>query len=126
MRLLVTVALVVGGLVHLLPLTGLAGAARLQSIYGLAVTDANLELLLRHRAVLFGLLGAFMLGALKFPDWRIAALIAGLVSTVSFIALAFGVESLTPELKRVMWIDVGVVVLLAIALPVEWSLRARA
>lgn len=126
MRHLVTAALLVGGLIHLLPLTGLMGAARLQSIYGVAVNEANLELLLRHRAVLFGLLGAFMLGALRFSDWRLPALVAGLVSTLSFIVLAFGIDTLSAELRRVMVIDVAVAVLLGVGLVVEWLLRENA
>ena len=43
--------LVVAAVIHLLPLVGVLGPARLSSLYGIAVAEPNLELLLRHRAV---------------------------------------------------------------------------
>ena len=55
---LVTLLLLVAGVIHLLPLSGVLGAQRLAALYGLAFDEANLLLMMRHRAVLFGLLGA--------------------------------------------------------------------
>ena len=59
MKHIVSVMLVVVGLTHLLPLSGVLGAASLANLYGLQFNEANLEILMRYRAVLFGLLGAF-------------------------------------------------------------------
>jgi hypothetical protein len=41
------------GLIHILPVTGVLGAEKLELLYGTQVTDTNMEILLRHRAVLF-------------------------------------------------------------------------
>jgi hypothetical protein len=51
--------LTVVGIIHQLPLTGVLSVSRLQVLYGVTITDPNLEILMRHRAVLFGILGAF-------------------------------------------------------------------
>ena len=59
MKHIVSVMLVVVGLTHLLPLSGVRGAASLAHLYGLQFNEPTLEILMRHRAVLFGLLGAF-------------------------------------------------------------------
>jgi hypothetical protein len=60
MRYFITIALLLVALIHALPLTGVLGAARLSALYGLAVTEPNLEILLRHRAVMFGMLAALL------------------------------------------------------------------
>jgi hypothetical protein len=87
-----TVSILLGlvALIHLLPVAGAAGAQRLHSLYGLAIEDPNLLLLMQHRAVLFGLLGAFLLAAALRPAWTGPALVAGLISVASFLVLALG------------------------------------
>jgi hypothetical protein len=80
--------LVVTGLVNGLPVTGMAGAAALQQLYGVTVADPDLLVLMRHRAVLLGLLGAALVGAAFVPSWRLPAAVAGLISMLTFVGLA--------------------------------------
>ncbi len=108
--------LLVAALVHLLPLTGVLGATRLAALYGVAIGEPALLVLMRHRAVLFGVLGAFMLHAAWSPPLQPWALGAALASTASFVAIALGSAPLSPALRTVMWIDVVLVVLLLVAL----------
>jgi hypothetical protein len=55
----VTTALILGaGVVNLLPAIGAFSAERLQSLYGVVIDDPNLGILMRHRAVLFAIVGA--------------------------------------------------------------------
>jgi hypothetical protein len=97
---------VVVGVIHLLPLPGVLGADRLAALYGVVVDEPNLSLLMRHRAVLFGLLGAFMVGAAFRPAWQALALTAGLVSVVSFLVLAALGGELNPSVQGVVAADV--------------------
>ena len=60
-------ALVAVGILHLLPVVGLLGDAQLQRLYGIDGLDANLSILMRHRAALFGILGTLMLVAAFTP-----------------------------------------------------------
>ena len=83
MRYLVTLMLVVVAIIHLLPLSGVLGGARLSVLYGLSFDDPNLAILMRHRAVLFGLLGAFLLYAAFRPGYQLASFVAGFVSELS-------------------------------------------
>lgn len=62
MRYLVSAMLVVVAVIHLLPLSGVLGSERLAALYGLSFNEPNLAILMRHRAVLFGLLGLFLSG----------------------------------------------------------------
>lgn len=107
--------LLVAGLIHCLPLAGLGGGDGLQGLYGLASLTAEVELLLRHRAVLFGLLGALLIAAAWIPRLRSLALLAGLISAISFLALAGWPSALNEQLTRVWWADVVAIVALLVA-----------
>jgi hypothetical protein len=103
------------GLIHLLPLPGVLGAEWLQRLYGVSVDDSDLVLLLRHRAVMFGLLGALLLAAARRPALRAPALLAGIVSTAAFLLLAGDPTALGPALRRVWLADVAALACLALA-----------
>ncbi len=105
--------LVVVGVIHLLPVTGVTGGPRLAALYGIEIADPNLEILLRHRAVLFGLLGAFLLLAAWRPSLQPLALAAGWLSVVSFLWLAHAAGDYNGHLARVVAADVLALVCLA-------------
>lgn len=105
------------GLVHLLPVTGVLGGDALRSLYGVAINDPNLLLLLRHRAVLFALLGIGLVTAAFKPAWTTAALVAAIASVGSFVGLAVGVPGLSPSIMRVVVVDtIALLALLAAAI----------
>ena len=98
--------LVIVGVIHLLPITGVAGGPRLTALYGLESSDANLEILLRHRAVLFGLLGAFLVYAAFRQSTQPLALIAGFLSVGTFLWLAYAVGDFSSHIARVVTADI--------------------
>jgi len=114
----VAVALAGSALIHLLPLTGLAGAAALQALYGLPPLDAAGELLLRHRALMFALDAALLLWAIRTPVLRTPAIALTLASDVGFLAL--GIGGLSPALVRVAIFDALSIGLLLLA---AWMAR---
>jgi hypothetical protein len=106
MRHLVSIMLIVVAVIHLLPLSGVLGSERLAALYGLAFNEPNLAILMRHRAVLFGLLGLFLLFAAFRPAFQTIAFIAGFVSVVSFLWLAWSVGGYNPQVARVFMADI--------------------
>ena len=106
MRTLVSVAFIVVGVIHLLPLSGALGNKQLETLYGLSFTDPNLSILMRHRAVLFGLLGLFFLLAAFQPQYQPAAFVAGFVSVLSFLWLALAVGGYSAQIARVFRADI--------------------
>jgi hypothetical protein len=115
-RRFIALALGLVALLHALPAVGVLGADRLQALYGIDVARPELALLLRHRAVLFGLLAALLGAAALRPAWHGAGLAAGLVSVLTFLLLA-GLEApLNAALMTVVWLDVGAGILLLAAL----------
>jgi hypothetical protein len=109
-------ALLVAGLMHLLPIAGVMGASTLARLYGIEVNDRNTAILLQHRALLFGVLGVLMLSAIALPWLRVTALSVGLFSTASFIVVALGVGGYNSAIGRVVLADVVASVLLAVGL----------
>lgn len=108
--------LVAAGIVHLLPVTGLLGARQLQRLYGVALDHPDLIVLMRHRALLFALLGVGLIAAAALPSLRTAMLVAGLASTAGFCALAVAQPELGGALHRVAWIDLPLALGLALVL----------
>ncbi|TDU26716.1 hypothetical protein DFR24_3746 [Panacagrimonas perspica] len=108
-------ALASSGVVHLLPAVGVLSAQRLHGLYGVNAHDAVTLLLLRHRAVLFGILGVAFLAAAFLPAWRVGAGGVALFSMLSFVALAKdGVA--VPSIRRIVRIDVVLSAMLGVAL----------
>jgi hypothetical protein len=111
---IVAIGLALAALIHLAPLPGLLGADMLERLYGLRIDDPSLLLLLRHRALLFGLLGTVLLVAIFRRAWRAPALLLGLASAGAFLLLA--PDGLGPALQRVLWADAVAVAASAAAL----------
>lgn len=114
MHYLVSTMLIVVAVIHLLPLTGALGSERLAALYGLSFTEPNLAILMRHRAVLFGLLGAFLLLAAFRPALQAIAFIAGFVSVLSFLWLAWSTGSYNAQIARVFTADIVALICLLI------------
>lgn len=124
MKHVVTVMFVIVAVIHLLPLSGVLGSERLASLYGLAFDEPNLEILMRHRAVLFGLLGAFLLVAAFRPALQVFGFIAGFVSVVAFLWLAWSVGGANAQIARVVTADVVALACLLVGFT-AWMLEAR-
>ena len=93
---------------------GLLGAERLAALYGLDFSEPSLSILMRHRAVLFGLLGAFLVFAAFRPSLQPLAFIAAFVSVLSFLLLAWSSGGYNPQVGRVVTADLVALVALVI------------
>ncbi|HWV08844.1 MAG TPA: phosphopantetheine adenylyltransferase [Pseudomonas sp.] len=110
--------LIVAGIIHLLPLSGALGAERLATLYGLSFDEPNTLILMRSRAVLFGLLGALLIYAAFRPLLQPVAFAGGLISVLSFLYIAWASPGYNDAIRRVViadWVALGCL-LLALAL----------
>lgn len=99
-------------LIHMLPLVGVTGRTALQKAYGIPVESPDLQLLLQHRAVLFGLLGLACLIAAFNAPWRPAVWCAATISTCSFTLFAWLAPSYNAAIARVVWFDIIAIAIL--------------
>jgi hypothetical protein len=98
--------LLVVGVIHFLPIAGLFGVERLTSLYAIEITDGNLEILLRHRAALFGILGAFIIYAAFRPHLQPIAFVAASLSIAAFFFLTWSVGEINNAIRNVVIVDV--------------------
>ena len=88
----------------------------------MAIGDPNLLVLMRHRAVLFGIVGALLVAAAFRPALaRRRARGGGSSACSSFVALAWWVGDANAELRRVAAVDL----VLSAALACAASIRRR-
>jgi heme A synthase len=108
MELIFRETLFASGVVNLLPSLLVFLPDKVSSAYGIELPNANYELLLRHRAVLFGIIGGLMVySSLARKHYEISA-IAGLVSMISFVMLYVLIgKDIGIELKKVMFVDIA-------------------
>lgn len=118
-------ALLLAGLVHLLPLAGILGPQRLQTLYGVEADEPVLALLLQHRALLFGILGGWMVAAAFHAPLRWWAWGAALVSMGGFVLLAAERHGLDARIHRVVSIDLALCLLLGVAAIAQAMTRSR-
>ena len=120
MSVVVAVALVLSGAIHLLPLVGVAGPARVAGMYDVRVEGPDLAVLLVHRAVLFGLLSALLIGGAFVDDLQPYAIGGGLISDVAFLAIARANPGINAAMQRVVRADV-VSIGLPVVAAISWT-----
>jgi hypothetical protein len=120
-RRIIQVALIVAGLIHFLPVTGVIGAERLTAMYAIPFADPNLLILMRHRAVMLGLLGGLVLYSVFRPGMQGTGIVIGTVSLASIVGLAWSIGGYNQPLSRVVMADSVAVFCFLVAA----ALRAR-
>ncbi|MEO1246643.1 MAG: phosphopantetheine adenylyltransferase [Pseudomonadota bacterium] len=112
----ISVMLLIVAAIHLVPLVGVLGASRINGLYEVQIASPNLEILMRHRAVVFGLLSLLFAYAAFKPSVQPIALLIAAVSTFSFVALAWSVGEYNSAVRNVVsadWLALGCVAIAA-------------
>lgn len=114
MKHLVFASLIIVGLINFFPVVGFISADVLVKLYGGETLEGDLLILMRHRALLFGILGGFIMVSAFRPRLQPAAIAMGLVSLLGFIFLVYSSGQYGEALSRVALIDVGAIIILVI------------
>jgi hypothetical protein len=113
---LITALMLVVAAIHLVPLIGFFGSKRLSTLYGIDSDAPDLQILMRHRAVLFGLLGAFIAYAALDHAHLPAAFVAAAISLSSFFYLSLTVRGYGPPIRKIVLGDLIAMVALFAAI----------
>lgn len=113
------------GMINFLPVMGVFSLDRINQAYGLSVDDNNLAILLRHRALLFGLIGGFIIYSVFNPQYQIAAMIIAAASMLGYLVFFWSVGESNSALLKVAQIDMIGLVLLLAALFVKYFVSGR-
>jgi len=103
------------GVINFLPIIGVLSLDKINHAYGLNVADNNLAILLRHRALLFGIVGGFIIYSVFNPHFQWAAIIMAAISMLGYLYLFWSIGDANNELLKVAKADVIGLVLLALA-----------
>ncbi|CAA9430671.1 MAG: hypothetical protein AVDCRST_MAG74-3674 [uncultured Pyrinomonadaceae bacterium] len=114
------VILFIVGTINLLPVIVFFDATKTVKLYGLPIEGESLMILMRHRAVLLGLVGLALIASAVKPEFRILAIALALISKFAFVFLTFTQSNYTAEVRQVALIDVGAIVLLIAALIIHF------
>jgi hypothetical protein len=101
-----TLLVLIAAAINLAPAMGAVLPERMPAFYGVRLDDPNLQILMRHRAVLFGLVGGLLLVAAFHPPLRTLGYVVGFSSMLSFLLIAWQVGGYGAELQRVIRVDV--------------------
>lgn len=101
-----SILLVAIGLLNLYPVIGVISAEQLNVLYGISIDSPDLEILMRHRAVMLGLIGAFLLFAAVRSSLQMIAALVGFVSMSSFVILGYLSDEIGAEVNRVIVADI--------------------
>jgi hypothetical protein len=114
------VILFIVGTINLLPVIVFFDATKTANLYGLPIEGESLMILMRHRAVLLGLVGSALIYAAFKPEFRTFAVALALVSKLTFIFLTFTASNYAAEIRQVALIDVGAIVFLLAVLGIHF------
>ncbi len=113
---LLIASLTLPALIHLAPVSGVLGAARLERLYGAKIQDPNVLLAMRHRAVIFGILGLGLIAAMIWPSVALPVIVGTILSDTAFLVLALMTPERSPQMNKVLAADVFSLICLGPAL----------
>lgn len=103
------------GAINFVPVLAVVSLEQINHSYGLSVTDNNLAILLRHRALLFGVLGGFVLFSVFKPQYQVVAMVLAMISMLGYLIVFYLVGDVNAQLLAIAKVDIVGVVLLFIA-----------
>jgi hypothetical protein len=106
MKHLWTVLMLVTVAINLAPVLGAVSDGRMSAFYGIDLADANIRVLMRHRAVLFGIVGGLLLASVFNSSLRTLAYVVGFTSMLSFLLIAWLVGDYGAGIRRTIGLDV--------------------
>ena len=116
----IAVLLLIVGLINFAPVAGVISGARLAQAYNIELLGNDLVILMRHRALLFGIIGGFLLFSVYSPAYRPAAMVMAAISMLGFLLIVWQEGGYNAALRKVLWMDVLGIVCLGLAAVLHW------
>jgi hypothetical protein len=121
----ITVLLILVGIINFLPVIGVLSASNINQAYSVEVTSNDLAILMRHRALLFGIVGGFVLYSAFVPHYQFAAMLMAAISMIGFLCIMWLVGDYNSSIFKVAIIDMaGIGFLVAAAILKYASVRS--
>jgi len=118
----ISICLIIVGLINFIPVVGVLSAQKIESAYSIALLSSDTIILMRHRALLFGILGGFILFSVASPSYQGAAMLMAGISMIGFAILVHLVGGSNASINKVLIADYVGIVFLAIAAFLKYGL----
>lgn len=107
--------LVVIGVLTASPIVTAFNPNGITALYSVALENDAVLLLVRHRQILLGLLGATLVCGAFFGSLRMMAIAINVLSKSAFLVFSLTTPTLTPGLQRIVYFDVVAIALLVMS-----------
>ena len=88
------------GVINFLPIVGMLSLDKINQAYGLSIDDNNVAILLRYRALLFGLIGGFVIYSVFNPLYQIASIVLAATSMLGYLYFFWSIGDSNPALLK--------------------------
>ena len=105
MNKIVVALLIIVGLINFLPVIGVLSATNITQTYSVELTSNDLVILMRHRALLFGIVGGFILYSVIAPQHQVVAMVMAAISMVGYLGLMWSVGGYNSSILKVAVVD---------------------
>ncbi len=109
---LVTGLMLLVGLLNLTPAIVFFAPERSLTLYAIDLGEPNLSIVMRHRAVLLGLLGIALVYAAFRKEFLVPVIVAAFIGKAAFLFLVYTSTGVNAELGRVALFDIGAIAVL--------------
>ena len=116
MKKLLVICLVIVGIFNFLPLFGIISADRIESAYGIELISSDAVVLMRHRALVLGMLGALVIYSAFVPRLQSLALTMISISMLGFVFLAHASYPINNAIQNILLVDYIGLFFIAIAI----------
>jgi hypothetical protein len=114
------VLLFIVGLINFLPVAGVLSAAKLSQAYSIELASNDLIILLRHRALLFGLVGGFVFYSMFMPQFQPAAMSIAAISMIGYLVIMWSVGDYNDSIFKVAIVDMIGIAALGLAVLLKY------
>jgi hypothetical protein len=111
----IPILLFIVGVINFLPVVGVLSAEKLSQAYAVDLVNNNLVILMRHRALLFGVVGGFILYSVFVPSYQCVAMVMAAITMLGYLYFVWAVGGYNDSIFRVAMVDVVGLVCLALA-----------
>jgi hypothetical protein len=111
----IPILLFIVGVINFLPVVGVLSAEKLSQAYAVDLVNNNLVILMRHRALLFGVVGGFILYSVFVPSYQGVAMVMAAITMLGYLYFVWAVGGYNDSIFRVAMVDVVGLVCLALA-----------
>ena len=116
MSITISILLLIVGVINFLPVIGVLSADKLSGAYSIELIGNDIIILMRHRALLFGLVGGFILYSVFKPSYQSAAMVMAAVSMLGFLYFVWAAGDYNASISKIAMIDlVGIVCLVIVS-----------